>query len=401
MRRAAWVAAAVVAAVVLVVVLVARRGGRGDSGVDRSAPGDRPAAPSRVGPAPVPAGQAPVPAVIDDSVIAQVLDEELVAVTSGIRIAELAVDEPHPCAGRPVWLRARTEGDAGDGRLVSRWIWATGSRLSMQPGASVSFTAPGAGTYPIRFQLVRALGGKRIGVLAERTLALPVVDCGSGPAPLRVESTVAGGRVDFTVLAGVSTRGGFTWDFGDGQTHTTDGPTVRHDYPILELGAEEVRAYQVAVEVATADGASLRATTGVTLRGQASPPLPPAIAAELGDAVWDEDARRWQRRIEVDNRARPAIVWERGERHSLHDDDRITTRTLTVAELLTIAEAREAGGFVATVTVTAAETTPGVRRITDRLHGRDASGEDATLTWVAWDRDDFVPDPAVPAASRR
>jgi hypothetical protein len=53
------------------------------------------------------------------------------------------------------------------------------------------------------------------------------------------------------------------------------------------------------------------------------------------------------------------------------------------------------------VTVTAAETTPGVRRITDRLHGRDASGEDATLTWVAWDRDDFVPDPAVPAASRR
>jgi hypothetical protein len=393
MRRAAWTAAAM-AAVVVFVVLVARRGGRGAGGVDQPAPADRPTAPPRV-------GQAPVPAAIDDTAIAQILDEELVAVTSGIRIAELAADEAQPCAGRPVWLRARTEGDVGEGRLVSRWIWATDSRLSMQPGASVSFTAPNAGTYPIRFQLVRALGGKRIGVLAERTLALQVVDCGSGPAPLRIESTVTGGRVDFTALASVSTHGGFTWDFGDGQTHTTDGPTVRHDYPILELGAEELRAYRVAVEVATTDGASLRATAGVTLRGQVSPPLPPAIAAELGDAVWDEDARRWQRRIEVDNRERPAILWARGERHSLHDDDRITTRTLTVAELLTISETREAGGFVATVTVTAAETPPGVRRITDRLHGRDASGEEATLTWVVWDRDDFVPDPAAPAAPRR
>lgn len=397
MKRAAWAAAAVAVVVVLVVLVSRRAGGasgsRGDAGRAQAAPADRLTAPPRL-------GQAPVPAAIDDATIAQILDEELVAVTSGIRIAELAADEPQPCAGRPTWLRARTEGDAGEGSLVSRWIWATGSRLSMQPGASVSFTAPGAGTYPIRFQLVRSLGGKRIGVLAERTLALQVVDCGSGPAPLRVESTVTGGRVDFTALAGVPTRGGFTWDFGDGQTHTTDGPTVRHDYPILELGSEELRAYQVAVEVATADGASLRATTGVTLRGQANPPLPPAIAVELGDAIWDEDARRWQRRIEVDNRARPAITWERGERHALHDDDHITTRTLTVAELLTISEARKAGGFVATVTVTAAETTPGVRRITDRLHGRDASGDEATLTWVAWDRDDFAPTPVAPAPPR-
>jgi hypothetical protein len=397
MKRAAWAGAAIVAAVVLV-VLIARRDGRGAGGGDGSgnqpAPADRRMAPPR-------GGQAPVPAAIDDVTIAEVLGEELVAVTSGIRITELAADEPQPCAGRPVWLRARTEGDAGEGGLVSRWIWATDSRLSMQPGASVSFTAPDAGTYPIRFQLVRALGGKRIGVLAERTLALQVIDCGSEPAPLRVEATVTGGRVDFTALAGVPTRGGFTWDFGDGQTQTTDGPTVRHDYPILELDAKEVRDYRVAVEVATADGASLRATAGVILRGQANPPLPPAIAAELGDAVWDEDTRRWQRRIEVDNRERPAITWERGERHSLHDDDRITTRALTVAELLTISEAREAGGFVATVTVTAAETPPNVRRITDRLHGHDASGEEATLTWVVWDRDDFAPDPAAPAARRR
>ena len=396
MKRTAWVAATAAAAVVLV-LLMSRRGG--SSNDSAPAASGKPPPAERPGPAPQ-VGPAPVPAAIDDAVIAQVLEEELVAVTSGVKIAELGADDAKPCAGRPVWLRARLEGDTGEGRLVSRWIWATERRLSMQPGASASFTAQAPGRYPIRFQVVRSIEGKRIGVLAERTLELDVVDCGSGPPPLRVEAKVTGGRANFTALAAVPTRGGYRWEFGDGENQTTDGPSVRHDYPILELRDREQRSYRVAVEVAGADGTQLRATSSVMLYGQASPPRPPAIAAELGEAVWDEAGRRWQRRLEVDNRERPAITWERGERHTQHDDDRVASRNLTVAELLTIIEKREAGGLVATVTVTAAETGPGVRRITDRLFGHDAAGEEASLTWVAWDRDDFDPDPVPPVAPR-
>lgn len=395
MRRAAWAAPAVIAAIILVLVL-SRRGGRGD--VSEEAPvakirPTRPAAPAA--PAPI-----AVPAAVEDAAIARLLGEELVPVTSTVTIAELATDQPQPCTGRPVLLRSRLAGDAGQERLVSRWIWATSERLSMQPGATARFTAPAPGRYPIRFQLVRSLGGARIGVLAERTLDLDVIDCGSGPAPLQVTSTVTGGRADFTALAAIPTQGGYTWDFGDGARQTSDGPTIRHDYPILELRDREERTYQVTVEVAGADSTSLRATTAVALRGQVNPPLPPAIAAELGDPIWDEHDRRWRRPLTVDNRERPTITWERGERHTQYVDHRIASRNLTVAELLVITEQRQAGGFVATVAVTAAEAGPGVRRITDRLYGHDAAGEEASLTWVAWDRDDFEPDPPPPRSPR-
>lgn len=396
MRRAAWAAPAVIAAIILVLVL-SRRGGHGD--VREEAPvaslrSTRPAAPA----APAPLA---VPTAVDDAAIGQLLGEELVPVASTVTIAELAADQPQPCAGREVLLRSRLAGDAAQDRLVSRWIWATSERLSMQPGATARFTAPAPGRYPIRFQLVRSLGGARIGVLAERTLELDVADCGSGPAPLQVTSTVLGGRADFTVLATVPTQGGYAWDFGDGDRQTTDRPTARHDYPIIELRDREVRSYQVSVEVDGADGTPLRATTEIVLRGQVNPPLPPAIAAELGDPSWDEHDRRWRRQITVDNRERPAITWERGERHTQYDDKRIASRNLTVAELLAITEQRQAGGFVATVTVTDAETGPGVRRITDRLFGHDAAGEEASLTWVAWDREDFEPDPVPPRPPRR
>lgn len=395
MRRAAWAAPAVIAAIILVLVL-SRRGGHSDVSAETPVAKTRPTRPA------APAAPAPiaVPAAVDDAAIAQVLGEELAPVASTVTIAELGTDQLQPCAGREVLLRSRLAGDAGQDRLVSRWIWATSERLSMQPGATARFTAPAPGHYPIRFQLVRSLGGARVGVLAERTLELDVADCGSGPPALQVTSTVIGGRADFTALAAVPTQGGYTWDFGDGDRRTSDGPTVRHDYPILELRDREERTYQVSVEVAGADGTSLRATTAVALRGQANPPLPPAIAAELGDPTWDEHDRRWRRQITVDNRERPVITWERGERHTQYNDKRIASRNLTVAELLAITEQRQAGGFVATVTVTADETGPGVRRITDRLFGHDAAGEEASLTWVAWDREDFEPDPAPPRSPR-
>lgn len=396
MRRAAWAAPVVIAAIIGVLALSRRGGGANDSeqAPEGSARRNRPVVAAM--PAPV-----AVPAPVDDAAIARVLGEELVPVASSVTIAELATDQPGPCAGRPVLLRSRLAGDAGQDPLVSRWIWTTSERLSMHPGATARFTAPAPGRYPIRFQVVRSLGGARIGVLAETTLELDVIDCGSGPAPLQVTSTVTGGRADLTALAASPTQGGYAWDFGDGERQTTDAPTVRHDYPILELRDREERTYQVTVEVAGADGTPLRATTAIVLRGQVNPPLPPAIAAELGDATWDDGDRRWHRRLTVDNRERPAIRWERGERHTEHDGDRVSSRKLTVPELLAITEERQGGGFVATVTVTAAETGPGVRRITDRLYGHDAAGEEASLTWVAWDRDDFEPDPSPPRSPRR
>jgi hypothetical protein len=42
--------------------------------------------------------------------------------------------------------------------------------------------------------------------------------------------------------------GGFAWDLGDGKTVVTDEPRVRHEYPVVELGAHEVRAHRVVVE---------------------------------------------------------------------------------------------------------------------------------------------------------
>lgn len=391
MRRAAWAAPVVIAAIIG--VLVSSRCGR--CGNDSEQAPDVSARPNRHVATATPAPVA-VPAPVDDAAIAQLLGEELVPVASTVTIAELATDPARACAGRPVLLRSRLEGDAGQDRLVSRWIWATDERLSMQPGASARFTAPAPGRYPIRFQLVRSLGGARVGMLAERTLELDVIDCGSGPAPLQVTATVTGGRADLTALAAIPTQGSYAWDFGDGDRQITGGPTARHDYPILELRDREERTYQVTVEVAGADGTPLHATTAIALRGQVNPPLPPAVVAELADPIWDDNGRRWHRRLAVDNHERPAIHWERGERHTQYDDDRVTSRNLAVAELLAITEQRQAGGFVATVTVIAAETGPGVRRITDRLYGRDAAGEEASLTWVVWDRDDFEPDPSPP-----
>jgi hypothetical protein len=397
---AAWSAAAVLAAALAFFL------------VTRSSPGERhdetptaARAPAAT-PAPVDARR-PVPAAapvataerrgaLDLASIAAALDEELVPLASNIRILALEADEARLCAGKPVWLRARFEGATEP--VVGRFLWTTPNGLALEPGTAARWTPDAPGPHEVRFQVVRSLERKRVGLLVERTLTLQVEECNDGPSPLEVKVTQDRERVQLTALASVETGGGFAWDFGDGKTELTDEPRVRHEYPVLELGAGEVRSYRVVVEAHALDGTPLRATANITVRGLPKPPAPEPVALELGEAVWDEGARRWRRTLEVHNRSPDAIVWEAAERRTHWDDGRVETRALAVTELVAIDSRKELGGFAGQVRVDASELAPGVRAIVDTLRGRDATGAPVVLTWAAYDREDVAPKSPLPPA---
>lgn len=401
MRRwAVWSAAAVLA--VAIVVFLVTRAPSGERH-DETPPATRaPAAapvPTDVRRRPAPPAVTPgatASGTLDLASIAAALDEELVPRASNIRILTLEADEVRLCAGRPVWLRARFEGATEP--VVGRFLWTTPNGLALEPGTAARWTPDAPGSHEVRFQVVRSLERKRVALLAERTLTLQVEACDDGPPPLEVKVTQDRERVQLTALASVETVGGFAWDFGDGKTEFTDAPRVRHEYPVLELGAGEVRSYRVAVEAHARDGAPLRATTNITVRGLPKPPAPEPVSLELGEAVWDDGARRWRRTLEVHNRSPDAVVWESAERRTHWDDGRVETRTLAVAELVAIDARKELGGFAGHVSVDASALAPGVRAVVDTLRGRDATGAPVVLTWAAYEREDVAPKPPLPPA---
>lgn len=404
MRRwAAWCAVAVLAAA-LVVFFVTRA--PSDERQDETPTATRaPAAtPPPVERRPVPPAAAPgatvgVRGTLDLASIAAALDEELVPLASNIRILALEADEVRLCAGKPVWLRARFEGATEP--VVGRFLWTTPNGLALEPGTAARWTPDAPGSHEVRFQVVRSLERKRVALLAERTLTLQVEACDDAPAPLEVKVTQDRERVQLTALASVETVSGFAWDFGDGKTEFTDAPSVRHEYPVLELGPGEVRSYRVVVEAHARDGAPLRATTSITVRGLPRPPEPEPVALELGEAVWDDGARRWRRTLEVHNRSPDAVVWETAERRIHWDDGRVETRTPAVSELVTIDSRKELGGFAGQVSVDASELAPGVRAVVDTLRGRNSEGAPVVLTWVAYDREDVAPKSPLPPARTR
>ncbi|WP_375770682.1 PKD domain-containing protein [Archangium gephyra] len=404
MRRwAAWSAAAVLAAA-LVVFLVTRA----PSGERHE---ETPAATRAPAAAPVPADVRHRPApptvtpgatargALDLASIAAALDEELVPLASNIRILQLEADEVRLCAGRPVWLRARFEGATEP--VVGRFLWTTPNGLALEPGTAARWTPDAPGSHEVRFQVVRSLERKRVALLAERTLTLQVEACDDKQQPLEVKVNQDRERVQLIALASVETVGGFAWDFGDGTTELTDAPRVRHEYPVLELGPGEVRSYRVVVEAHARDGASLRTTTNITVRGLPKPPAPEPVTLELGEAVWDDGAGRWRRTLEVHNRSPDAIVWETAERRSHWDDGRVETRTLAVTELVAIDSRKELGGFAGQVSVAASELAPGVRAVVDTLRGRNSEGAPIVLTWAAYEREDVAPKSPLPPARTR
>jgi hypothetical protein len=336
---------------------------------------------------------------LDGAAIAAALDEELVPLASNIRILELEADEARLCVGRPVWLRARFEGATQP--VVGRFLWMTPNGLALEPGTAAQWTPHAPGSHEVRFQVVRSLERKRVGLLAERTMMAQVDDCDDGPPQLSVKVNQDRERVELIAIASVETVGGFAWDFGDGKSVVTDAPRVRHEYPVLELGAKEVRSYRVVVEAHALDGAPLRATTSVSVRGLPNPPAPEPVTLELGEAVWDEGARRWRRTLEVHNRSPSAVVWDAAERRTHWDDGRIETRTLAVAELVAIDSRKELGGFAGHVSVDASELAPDVRALVDTLRGRDEAGAPVVLTWVSYDREDVASKPPLPPARTR
>jgi hypothetical protein len=327
------------------------------------------------------------------------LHEERVTLASGVVVEEVDTDRPWVCAGEPIHLSARVGGEQKAG-AVYRWIWrgAEGG-AELHPGAAIAWTAPKTpGSYGVHFQVCQDLGGRRVGVLAERTVAIDVRPCGAVESqeaePLRI-GVVQRGQGSFTFQAlyqGRETVSEYAWDFGDGASLNTSEPAAEHIYPLQDLGPEKVKSFQVRLRARWAGGKTHEATAFALVRGQPvskGEELPP-VTLEI--SRWHPRPEGgWQSALSVRGQGEAGtgadIQWDRVERILLHDDGRTETRAHSLDEVITFDERLAHGGFRGQVLVSAAEATPDVRQIIDVLHGHDKAGKEVTVSWTPYKRD--------------
>jgi len=349
-----------------------------DAGAEPLAPVARPPGAS------APPAQA-APVASDREVLASALREEMVPLTSSVVVEAIERDRDWVCEGEPLGLSARLGGTAEPG-AVYRWVWLTvGGEVELHPGPTLQWKAPArAGRYSVRFQVCKDLGGRRVGVLAERTAEIEVRPCGSGErqeaGPLRLTVTQQGqGAYLFQALVQGGERiEAYAWDFGDGETAATSEPRVEHTFPTRELGPQEIRNFTVKLRARRPRGEPLVATAFVLVRGQ-PPSEPHPVTLEV--SRWSPEPDGGFRSAVVARSASDDITWDRLERVTQYWDGGVDISTRKWSEVIRVEEGLERGGFRGQVLVSPSEASPGTKQILDFLYGYDTSGQEVVVSW--------------------
>ncbi|QRK14157.1 PKD domain-containing protein [Archangium violaceum] len=344
-------------------------------------------------PVPPPSSRVPVPAISTADAISMALHEERVSVASSVVIEGIDRDRPWVCTGESMALSARLGGEPEPG-AVYRWVWpVSGGGAELHPGPTLQWRAPEvAGRYFVRFQVCTDLGGRRVGVLAEREVELDVRRCGEGEGqrhePLRLGVVQRGhGAFSFQALyQGRERIRAYTWDFGDGSTAITSEPLVEHTYALQGLGAQEVRSFTVRLQVRLEQGGPLEATAFVLSRGQPPMETPPPV--DLRVSRWRPlPEGGWRSDVVVRAPDETDITWDRLERISLHWDGQADTATRPWREAIHVEESLDHGGFRGYVTVSASEATSDIKQLLDFLYGHDATGKEVVVSWSPFKRE--------------
>ncbi|AKJ05185.1 PKD domain-containing protein [Archangium gephyra] len=366
---------------------------------ERRLPATEARPPAPPAPSPPPPVQ-PVPASLAASgeALSAALHEERVSLTSSVVIEGIDTDRPWVCAGEAINLSARLGGEPEPG-AVYRWVWpVAGSGAELHPGPALQWRAPEtAGRYRVRFQVCKDLGGRRVGVLAEREVELDVRRCGEQQAqrnePLRITVSQRGqGSFAFEALyQGGARITAYAWDFGDGTTSTTSEPRVEHAYPLQGLDAQEIKSFTVRLQARLDRGGPLEATAFALTRGQ-PPSEPPPV--ELRVSRWRPlPEGGWRSDVVLRVPEGKSVTWERLERISLHWDGQADTSMRPWREVLQVEEELGQGGFRGYVTVRPSEALPEIKQILDQLYGHDAAGQEVVVSWSPFKRE---PSPEAP-----
>ncbi len=368
------------------------------------APAERsPLAPQRPSPTPpAPSRSSALPATPEDA-LSEALGEERVLLPSSVRVDRIEQDRPWVCAGELMGLSAHLGGVPEPG-AVFRWVWpAAAGQAELHPGPTLQWKAPPvAGKYPVRFQVCRDLGERRVGVLAEREIELEVRPCGEDAGqqqePLHIGVTQRGPGT-FTFQAryrGDEPVSTYTWDFGDGARSTTAEPSLTHTYALSGLGAQETRSFTVKLQARLERGLTLEATTFVLTRGQPAPSELPAV--ELQVSRWKPRAggAGWQSDVVVRAPDGTDLTWERLERVFVPWQGEATVDTRAWRERVHVEEDLGHGGFRGHVTVSPSEAGPELKQILDFLYGRDAAGQEVVVSWSPFKREPPADSPQAP-----
>ncbi len=348
-----------------------------------------------VPPPPRPAPPVPASLAATGEALSAALNEERVSLTSSVVVEGIDTDRPWVCAGEVMGLSARLGGEPEPG-AVYRWVWpVAGSGAELHPGSTLQWRAPEtAGRYRVRFQVCTDLGGRRVGVLAEREIELDVRRCGEQETqrnePLRI-AVNQGGQASFTFQALYQGRArvvAYAWDFGNGAVSTTSEPRVEYSYAtdLQGLGPQEVKSFTVRLQARLDRGGPLEATAFALIRGQPPSDTPPPV--DLRVSRWRPlPEGGWRSDVVVRVPEGTAVTWERLERVSLHWDGQADTSMRPWREVLQVEEVLGNGGFRGYVTVSASEASPGIKQILDSLYGHDAAGQEVVVSWSPFKRE--------------
>ncbi|MDY7224940.1 PKD domain-containing protein [Hyalangium rubrum] len=321
----------------------------------------------------------------------------MVPLTSSVVVDAIETDRSWVCEGEPLGLSARFGGVAEPG-AVYRWVWLTErGEAELHPGPTLSWKAPDrAGRYAVRFQVCKDLGGRRVGVLAERLIEIDVRSCGRGERqeyePLRLAVTQRGqGAFSFQASYQGSERvEAYVWEFGDGSTTTTSEPQVEHAYAVQGMGAQETRSFTVKLSARLSRGGPLSATAFVQTRGQpASDELHPVV---LEVSRWRPMPEGGWRSEVVARSVSSDITWDRLERVTQRWDGGVDVTTRKWSEVVRVDEGLERGGFRGHVRVSPSEAPPGTKQILDFLYGYDATGQEVVVSWSSF-KSEAPPEP--------
>lgn len=354
-------------------------------------------------PAPAPLARVPASSLhTTGEALSEALHEERVSLTSTVVIEALEQDRAWVCAGEVMGLSARVGGGPVPG-AVSRWVWPlSGGGAELQPGPTLQWRAPPvSGRYPVRFQVCTDLGGRRVGVLAEREVELEVRACGEGEGqahePLHLEVIQRGqGAFAFQALyQGTERISAYAWDFGDGATVTTAESRVEHSYSLQGLSSGEPRSFTVRLQARFERGPPLEAMGFALMRGQ--PPSDEPLPVQLQVSRWRPrpEGQGWRSDVVARAPENTDITWERFERVFLHWDGDTDVDTRTWSEVVHVEEDLGHGGFRGYVTVSPSEAASNIKQILDFLYGRDASGKEVVVSWSPFKREPPTESPKV------
>ena len=221
-----------------------------------------------------------------------------------------------------------------------------------------------AGRYRVRFQVCKDLGGRRVGVLAEREVVLDVRSCGERrrqrDEPLRLAVTQRGqGSFAFQALfQGPGARHGVCVGLRRWHQLDDDRAPVEHTYPLQALAPRRPGASPCGSRPASTGVGPWRPPPSSSHEGSlpprchlpsscASPAGAPTPTAAAGAATW------W-----CVPRKETAVTWERLERSPCTGMGRRTSPR-ALARGLQVEERLEHGGFRGYVTVSATEARSG------------------------------------------